>query len=144
MYGYTYDSNSNSTSGYYKKCENSAWTPDLGQLLVYSKNNILFSVYGYRYVASFKALNSSSINDLFTTAGITIFPNPAKDLLTINLPTYDSISLNIYDLTGNLLFSKQAQSLQEHINISMMKSGMYVIEIKSGKVFQLQKIVIQH
>jgi len=26
----------------------------------------------------------------------------------------------------------------------MIKSGMYVIEIKSGKVFQLQKIDIQH
>lgn len=73
---------------------------------------------------------------------ITIYPNPATDLISINLPSnYSNPQLSIYNLTGQLLSQKPITSTQ--IPITELRNGMYIFVIESGdKVVGRQRVVV--
>ncbi len=61
--------------------------------------------------------------------GITIYPNPASNWLTVELPLfnqYDDYQLSIFNQMGQLVVE---QVLNRQINISNLQQGMYVIKI---------------
>ncbi|MCK9398714.1 MAG: T9SS type A sorting domain-containing protein [Bacteroidales bacterium] len=68
-----------------------------------------------------------------------IFPNPAFNLLTISskLP---SSKVEIYDMVGKLLLSKEIHCVQNIIDISNIKCGLYLIKISDGKRIYVQKL----
>lgn len=88
------------------------------------------------------AANTNELNNL------SIFPNPAKDLLTIsakNLNGSASHHFSIYDVTGRLILAEDivngSGSFSETIDISDFKSGLYFIEVSSGTALSRRKIV---
>ena len=75
-------------------------------------------------------------NDI-TNSGLTIFPNPAKDILNFS----EEISnITISDLSGKVV--KQIYSSQKSINVSKLSKGSYIItgNSKSGKLIN-QKFI---
>ena len=67
---------------------------------------------------------------------IRLYPNPANEIITIiGLDSIDYSSLNIYSISGKLIKSLKANSINE-INISNLKKGLYFIEINNinGKI----------
>jgi hypothetical protein len=62
-----------------------------------------------------------------------IFPNPAKDLLTIELPDYSNpvSCLRIYNSVGTIVFQKNKFSDRETINISQLPPGVYLATLNS-------------
>ncbi len=75
---------------------------------------------------------------------ITVYPNPAKDVLNINLPEYKDIeSIRIIDLQGKVLFETTTiTSNQLSVNISAYKSGVYLVQftaINGAKSVELVK-----
>jgi endonuclease I len=97
------------------------------------------------------AYTSSGINDLFGEANISIYPNPASDYFTINIP-----QLNAFDKEFKLIISNIAgQTIVEEkysvqngegnfeVNTSMLDKGMYIIKINSGSSYGVQKLLIK-
>lgn len=77
-----------------------------------------------------------SADDLMS-ADVNIFPNPAKDMLTIDLGEYASslqaLSYQIIDMTGRVVETNGFITSRDVINVNNLQSGMYSILIFKGK-----------
>jgi photosystem II stability/assembly factor-like uncharacterized protein len=71
-----------------------------------------------------------------------IFPNPASDHINIKNADNDVLEINIYDVVGKLVNSKMYQQNQS-ISTSGLDNGIYLVEIKSKKWLEKQKLIIQ-
>lgn len=72
-------------------------------------------------------------------SGISIFPNPAATHLTIRGADAATI-IRIYDLGGRLRL--QENYTTQTLNIEMLQSGMYLVEIKSNGIKKTQRLVV--
>lgn len=66
-----------------------------------------------------------------------VYPNPAKDELSILFHGYEqmqNLDLEIYNILGELVMSRQVESNREptNINISQISSGCYILVLKNG------------
>lgn len=60
---------------------------------------------------------------------ITIFPNPAKDILNVNTNSSLPISVKVYDIAGKVLFNELV--VDNKIDISNFAKGLYILEAKT-------------
>lgn len=110
---------------------NYIWYKQGGQVpllrLLYTGASNLYFVYGS------KANNTStSINELENKNQIILYPNPADQVLNINItPTTKIQTLTIYDIVGNVIASYLNEKAQ--INISDLARGSYFLQIKTTK-----------
>lgn len=73
-------------------------------------------------------------------AQITIFPNPAEDVIYLKSPLKTD-RVNMFDLQGRLVKQFELRS-QKSLDVSELESGVYLIEILSGnKLISHQKIM---
>ena len=60
------------------------------------------------------------------------YPNPASDVVNIDLPNNEFNTIGIYDLTGKLVHEETVSSMKMQLNTSALSNGMYLI-IANGK-----------
>jgi hypothetical protein len=85
--------------------------------------------------AAFKTGDATvGINDIISN--ISIYPNPVKDVLTIE-GNYTSIE--VLDILGNLVLSSKAT---KNINVSSLADGVYMLNIKTENGIAAKKITI--
>ncbi|WP_338760973.1 T9SS type A sorting domain-containing protein [Bernardetia sp. ABR2-2B] len=70
-----------------------------------------------------------------------VFPNPAKDILTVQ--TKEKGSLILYDTKGQLLIEKQIQNSKNEIDISRFAAGLYILVFNTEKGQVYQKVIVQ-
>ncbi|MEI8047314.1 MAG: T9SS type A sorting domain-containing protein [Bacteroidota bacterium] len=81
---------------------------------------------------------SSGINENPAGKPVNIYPNPVKDILTIQMPeTSDNIKVRLNNLMGQTLLESQSNTL----NVSNINNGIYLLNIKT-RDFELNKKVI--
>lgn len=68
-----------------------------------------------------------SITD-FDNLKISIYPNPAEEIIHINTESKPIKSIKISDLNGRLIFESVSDDLD--INVSKLQSGIYMLELK--------------
>jgi hypothetical protein len=75
---------------------------------------------------------------------IKIYPNPAQDYVRVDLPkNINQVSLNIYNLTGQLILQKQIAQANQTIPITELGNGVYVFVVESwGEVVGRKRVVI--
>jgi glucose/arabinose dehydrogenase len=86
-----------------------------------------------------------------TTAGTTalsggnvrLYPNPAQNILNIEIATAQPFTLQIFDLSGKRLLQQEITGAQSAINISSLSAGIYVAELQNGSDTLRQKLVVQ-
>jgi PKD repeat protein len=86
------------------------------------------------------SLNSKTIDKEF----ISMHMNPESNQLNIHLnKTYNTIHLNIFDVTGKSVIKKNAQNADGlSFNLSSLQSGIYVVKLVSnGEIINTSKIV---
>lgn len=72
----------------------------------------------------------------------TLFPNPAFDQVTVTFKNEGLFALECYDLLGKLVQKEMITNSGQVINISSLKSGMYLYRIKDGiKTIQTGKLI---
>lgn len=57
---------------------------------------------------------------------INIYPNPASDVINVNVPENLRYNLNLYDLNGILIRNVKSKSI---INVNDLTNGIYILEI---------------
>ncbi len=63
--------------------------------------------------------------------GFKIYPNPARDHITLNEPTaLDCKDIYFYDLSGKLALHQLMESTSQGISITSLHSGMYTVVLK--------------
>jgi glucuronoarabinoxylan endo-1,4-beta-xylanase len=84
------------------------------------------------YSGAIKSASDESTIPEISDNKLVIYPNPASDKLYIQ--TSDDIAnANVFDISGKLLISKVLQGVDNEIDISSLKNGMYFINI-NGEV----------
>jgi hypothetical protein len=74
----------------------------------------------------------------FVKNNIVIYPNPAKNLITIKGEFDESESITIFNLLGQKIMEKAIISNEEKIDVSSLSNGVYTIyfnNIKAGRKF---------
>jgi len=80
-----------------------------------------------------------------SVANISYYPNPSSGLVTVKLNKMNTsdFALNIYNLMGELVKSEKLKENLQQINIEDLSNGIYIVEIKSKELIDMQKLIIQ-
>ena len=73
-----------------------------------------------------------------------VYPNPTKDFLTLNLENFkaDNLTYQLYDISGKLVETKQVLSFETSIAMTNLSPATYVLRvIKGNQVLKSFKII---
>lgn len=105
-----------------------------GNFLNYNNNNSSKLV---RLIGGNDLLDS----DLFEKESFNFYPNPAQDIVYINTTNNNLVdSVEIYNLQGKLLINAEKTN---SISISSLKTGVYIMKIKSNNLIESKRIIKQ-
>ena len=87
----------------------------------------------------------NSVNDFETnSSGMTIYPNPTMDKITIELPAAVRYFICITDLLGQqVLNDTEFTGTKTEIDVSELPKGVYFIELATDKSKEVRKIIVQ-
>ncbi len=91
----------------------------------------------------------NSIINLDDNYQVKVYPNPATDLLKVEITGVksDNLDLMIFDMQGKLVFLSKVAVKSEHfltsININNLAKGFYTLKIQGQNVYNIQKLIIQ-
>ena len=108
----------------------------------FSGNNFVTfgeDVNGELYIAGissgtiYKIIDSSLSSSDFETNGFSLFPNPTKESFTIKSSTANlATKIDVIDLTGKLLFTKQVSTNPENtITTASLSKGIYLVSVET-------------
>lgn len=72
---------------------------------------------------------------------IKVYPNPARDMLTVELNENRDGSLVLFDFTGNVVINQAFTGTDYQIDISKLPAGIYYVLVHSGKATFSRKII---
>lgn len=75
---------------------------------------------------------------------LSIFPNPAQNSFTVNLPEQGSFTIRITDLTGRAVLSESGKHGSISLNADNLSDGIYVIKATDGNTIFLSKLIKKH
>lgn len=71
---------------------------------------------------------------------VSVYPNPANDLLNIESENIDNISIEIYDLSGRSILKEKSS---KQVNISALSPGYYILNIyENSELLNKEKLII--
>jgi uncharacterized protein with GYD domain len=85
----------------------------------------------------------------FSTLGIvdfddnvfSMYPNPVKEELHIDLDLTTNLTVNIFDISGKIILIEAIQGQRNVINLKSLSKGMYFVNVKSSERSRTYKIV---
>lgn len=81
-------------------------------------------------------------NETFESYKFSAYPNPSDGLFNIKSNQFfENVTLRLIDLSGRIIFSKEAYTPGEPINITTLKNGIYIINLITDNKTYLQKII---
>jgi hypothetical protein len=86
----------------------------------------------------------TSVSDYRMNNSLQVFPNPAKEKITIYSQSSRILEVEIYDLTGTCLYRNlNADSNRIDLNTDNFPKGMYVLKVRDERDTISRRIVIQ-
>ena len=111
----------------------------------------LFEPGGERYaLLSSTALAASALADTVSAVAedatvtlTSVYPNPAKDIVTISITDQNVIgsTIEMYNQVGQKVVSEKISQLQFQLNIGSLYTGIYYIKINDGKSKNVIKLL---
>jgi hypothetical protein len=84
----------------------------------------------------------TSIEELSKEESAVIFPNPAREQITIQSENIID-EVVIYNNMGQLVYSGEFDNDQITVNTSSFITGMYIVQVRSGKDIEVRKLIIE-
>ncbi|MCS3795014.1 SBBP repeat-containing protein [Niastella sp. OAS944] len=81
-----------------------------------------------------------------STQGLQVYPNPAKNILNIELDAHETITLQISDVTGHILYQQNKTmygNTNFSVNIQTLPAGNYYLIIKGKNTQKIQQFLKQ-
>lgn len=103
----------------------------------------VFDNLGCSTTSQITVVNDVSVSELAGLSSIRIFPNPSKGEFFITLNSSDKYLLNIYNVSGELVFKQTIFSGSQKIDISTYPKGMYLLQLSDGENVLNKKIVLE-
>lgn len=80
-------------------------------------------------------VNNENISD------ISVYPNPASSV--VNVTNVANTTVDIFDITGQLVYTKNVVSEIEQINVSDFNAGIYIINITNDMTTVSKRLIIE-
>ncbi|WP_417365267.1 T9SS type A sorting domain-containing protein [Flavobacterium beibuense] len=80
------------------------------------------------------------LDDFIKDNSIKVYPNPAKDVLSVKGDVNLS-SVSLYDIQGRLLQTVMPNDVQVTIDIAMRAKGIYFLKVTSDKGVKVEKVI---
>lgn len=107
-----------------------SWTLGETQTLTYSKNNVILTQGFLQSNFTITGIDAFSENDIVQYS---VFPNPVKDILTMEYSADKEIELSVYlyNLEGKSLFTNKisTSTKSSEINFTSLQSGYYILKV---------------
>jgi len=78
--------------------------------------------------------------------GYSVYPNPTTEYLNINfsdISKSEKSNIQLYNVIGNLVYSKQGESQYEKINVASFAKGIYFLVISANGQSSYTKVIIK-
>lgn len=115
---------------------------DFGKVIVDIPEYTIFDLAGnpnYEVWINWNYVDITSVRSPLSEE-ISIFPNPAVDKLTIDLP--EEATIRIVDLQGKTIHSME-QIRNETLDISSLEAGMYIVQVEILGEILIHKLVVE-
>ena len=73
---------------------------------------------------------------------LSIFPNPSDDIINIEIENPDYATIEIYNVSGRLVLSKEINLKVEKIDLSGYAKGIYLLKVKQADRVYYGKVVV--
>jgi hypothetical protein len=91
--------------------------------------------------AEFKSTEEESNTELSQNrSNITIYPNPASDVINIENQSMELLNISVFDLSGKQVKSLDSSSNQVSVKIDDLSKGVYLVTVKSATQSNTVKI----
>jgi hypothetical protein len=76
---------------------------------------------------------------------INVYPNPASDIVTLNIEdrNNEDLIINIYNVIGTLVKTETLKYNNIQVNIGDLSNGVYLLTVKSKNLTANQRLIIQ-
>ena len=81
------------------------------------------------------------VPDSVTITDGKIYPNPAKELLYIELNDYQNATIEIFNLKGQLMLVNPLDSKNTELNITNLRSGYYLVKINQKEGLLVKRFI---
>ncbi len=71
------------------------------------------------------------------------YPNPSDDIINIEVEDINNTTLEIFNVSGRLIFSKGLDSKVERIDISDYAKGLYLLKVRQADAVYVGKVVVK-
>jgi hypothetical protein len=93
--------------------------------LRFSISGVMFKVYGWEIDNINVTAPATTSIHAFKAADVVIYPNPAKEILTVSLNDAQQNKVTMYDIVGKVVFQTQANAVQLNIDTKDFPQGVY-------------------
>jgi len=109
---------------------------------------LVFSEFDYtvgKIAFSKSRVHTSSINDILGEEVFALYPNPATDVVNLNIDKENNWEIfTISDLSGKVVYSREInQESDISVSIDELNTGMYLVILSSKENFAVQKLIIR-
>lgn len=117
------------------------WIPDSSSAIAsnpdysiqFANENTWVPESGYNNLSQTVTLNTLGVDSIIANTTITLYPNPASDVISIELPNTQSERIRIYDIHGKLI-RQQTVFTNDQIEISRLSNGLYFMHFDNPAI----------
>ncbi|MBM3184912.1 MAG: T9SS type A sorting domain-containing protein [Bacteroidetes bacterium] len=84
-----------------------------------------------------------SVNEVENTFGLSVYPNPANEVINISLNKSTNATISVVDVAGKVVKTSSINGLTSSINASDLTNGVYYVTITDGTSVATEKVVIK-
>lgn len=93
-------------------------------------------------------ITTSAFDQYNTLSILKIYPNPSKDVVTIDayVPSGSESKISIHDITGQEVFTTPSLStieIHETLDLSHLNKGIYLVKITTNEKTVMQKLILE-
>jgi hypothetical protein len=85
-----------------------------------------------------------------TEANLSVYPNPANDILNIDITQVrvEGATVELIDLTGKVIISREIEDIFQEggfqLNVGGVANGVYIARFTSGDAVSTTKVTVSH
>jgi hypothetical protein len=72
-----------------------------------------------------------------------LYPNPAKDFLTVSIANAENTSIDVINALGQVVLTVKNATETNTINTANLAKGVYFVTVSNGQQKSTQKLVIE-
>lgn len=86
---------------------------------------------------------TTTVDELPTTSGSTLFPNPATERLSVELNSQSKARLLLQDVLGRIMLELQMEESRQDIDVGHLPAGMYFLTIETDAGREVRNVRIE-